>query len=57
MFSYPTSDFRRILENLVFIAEIFANREDEEIPDLPFLELARSFELKGSAGKEFKMVP
>ncbi len=57
MFSYPTSDFQRILENLVFIAEIFANREDEEIPNIPVLELARSFELKGGAWKEFKMVP
>jgi len=36
----------RLFENIIFIAEIFADREDEEIPDIPVLELAKSFELK-----------
>ncbi len=36
----------RVFDNIIFIAEIFADREDEEIPDVPILELARSFELK-----------
>jgi hypothetical protein len=46
MASYPTLDFQRIVENLVFIAEVFVDREDDEIPNLPFLELVRSFDLK-----------
>ena len=41
----------RVLDNIIFIAEIFADREDEEIPDVPMLELARSFELKKLAPK------
>ena len=36
----------RVFENIIFIAEVFADREDEEIPDVPMLELAKSFELK-----------
>jgi hypothetical protein len=39
-------DLQRILENIVFIAEVFANRPEEEIPDVPFLDLAKSFEVK-----------
>jgi hypothetical protein len=35
----------RILENLDFIAEVFKDYRSEELPDVPFLELARSFEL------------
>ena len=46
VFSYQPSDFQRILGNVVFIAEVFAARADEEIPDVPFLELARSFAVK-----------
>ena len=42
----------RVFENLIFIAEVFADREEEEIPDVPLLELARSFELRHfGAGK------
>jgi len=40
----------RLFENIIFIAEIFADREDEEIPDMPVLELAKSFELKNRTG-------
>jgi len=35
----------KIFENIIFIEEIFADRTEEEIPDVPLLELARSFEL------------
>jgi len=35
----------KVFDNLIFIAEVFADREEEEIPDVPLLELARSFEL------------
>jgi hypothetical protein len=44
--SYQPPDLQRILENIVFIAEVFASRPEEEIPDVPFLDLARSFEVK-----------
>jgi hypothetical protein len=36
----------RVFDNIIFIAEIFADREEKEIPDVPLLELARSFELR-----------
>jgi hypothetical protein len=35
----------KVFDNLIFIAEVFADREEEEIPDVPLLELARCFEL------------
>ena len=47
MSSHRASDFQKVLENVVFIAEVFGNRPEQEIPDVPFLDLARSFELKG----------
>lgn len=36
---------QRILENMAFIGEVFHGYSSEELPDVPFLELARSFEL------------
>ena len=36
----------KVFDNLIFIAEVFADREEGEIPDVPMLELARSFELR-----------
>jgi hypothetical protein len=36
----------KVFDNLIFIAEVFADREQAEIPDVPMLELARSFELR-----------
>ena len=36
----------RIFDNIIFLGDIFGNREEWEIPDVPVLELARSFELK-----------
>jgi hypothetical protein len=36
----------KVFDNLIFIAEVFADREAEEIPDVPLLELARSFDLR-----------
>ena len=38
-----------IFENILFLEEVFQSSTNEEIPDVPFLELARSFQLKGSA--------
>lgn len=46
----------RVFDNIIFIAEMFAGREDEEIPDVPILELARSFELKTLAPKPAALV-
>ena len=43
------STTKKIFENILFLEEVFQSRADEEIPDVPFLELARSFQLKGSA--------
>lgn len=35
----------KIFENLLFLAEVFGDRPDHEIPRTPFLEMARCFEL------------
>jgi len=37
---------QQIFENLVFLEKVFSDSEDEEISNIPFLELARSFELR-----------
>jgi hypothetical protein len=42
----------KVFDNLIFIAEVFADREEEEIPDVPLLELARSFELRSFERKQ-----
>jgi len=44
--SREESGIRKILENIIFLADVFAEMTDEEIPDVPFLELAKSFDLK-----------
>jgi len=36
----------RVLDNVIFLDEVFRDRTDDEIPDVPFLDLARSFELR-----------
>jgi hypothetical protein len=35
----------RIFENILFLAEVFADRPNEDIPHLPVLEMARCFVL------------
>jgi hypothetical protein len=40
------STAERIFENIIFLEDVFGNRDDDEIPDVPVLELAKSFELK-----------
>jgi hypothetical protein len=40
------SGFQKILENIIFLEDVFGEKTDEEMPDVPFLELARSFELQ-----------
>lgn len=35
----------KIFENILFLAEVFGDKNDSEIPDVPVLELARCFEL------------
>ena len=39
---------QKIFDNIIFLEDIFGDREDEEIPDIPVLELAKSFELNHS---------
>lgn len=36
----------KLLDNILFLEEVFAERANEEMPDLLFLEVAKSFELK-----------
>ena len=35
----------RILENILFLAEVFDDKAEADIPDVPVLELAKCFEL------------
>ena len=37
---------QRIFENIIFLEEVFVGGADQELPDVPVLELARCFELK-----------
>jgi hypothetical protein len=34
-----------IFENILFLEEVFGDKADEDIPDVPVLELAQCFEL------------
>ncbi|MGH7766565.1 MAG: hypothetical protein ACREQP_03865 [Candidatus Binatia bacterium] len=49
-FPQTRSAAQKIFDNIIFLGDIFGDREDEEIPDIPVLELAKSFELRGSGG-------
>jgi hypothetical protein len=35
----------RIFENILFLEEVFGDKPDADIPDVPVLELAKCFEL------------
>lgn len=36
---------KQIFDNILFLAEVFGDRPNEEIPALPVLEMARCFDL------------
>jgi hypothetical protein len=40
----------KILENILFLEEVFGDKADADFPDVPVLELARCFELSPPAG-------
>jgi len=42
----------RIFENILFLAEIFGDKSESEIPNVPVLDLARCFELKNADPKQ-----
>ena len=35
----------KIFDNIIFLAEVFGDRPEKDIPPLPVLEMARCFEL------------
>jgi len=35
----------KILDNVLFLAEVFGDREDQDIPHIPVLEMAKCFDL------------
>jgi hypothetical protein len=35
----------KIFENILFLEEVFGDKDNADIPDVPVLELAKSFEL------------
>jgi len=40
----------RIFENILFLEEVFGDKADADIPDVPVLELAKCFELSHPVG-------
>lgn len=46
MYSQVFSPLETVLENIIFIAEVFGDRPDKEIPDVPIVGVAKSFMLK-----------
>lgn len=46
----PKHVAEQIFENIMFLAEVFGDQRNEDIPSLPILEMARCFEL-ASPGK------
>ncbi|HEY3301961.1 MAG TPA: hypothetical protein VGL70_00345 [Candidatus Binatia bacterium] len=44
--THARSVAQKIFDNIIFLEDVFGDREDEEIPDIPVLELAKSFELR-----------
>jgi len=43
--SLEKTSLEKIFENLHFLVDIFGEKENKDIPNVPFLELARCFEL------------
>jgi hypothetical protein len=41
----------RILENIIFLAEIFGDQSTGDIPKVPFIDLARCFEVRNRSPK------
>lgn len=39
-------DLEKMSENLLFLAEVFGEKEESDLPKVPFLELARCFDLR-----------
>ena len=39
------TNLEKIFENLHFLADVFGDQEEKDIPKVPFLELALCFEL------------
>ena len=48
--SREESQLRKIFENIIFLADVFAEMADGEKQDVLFLALAKSFELKSREG-------
>ena len=44
--THARSVTEKIFDNIIFLENVFGDRDEEEIPDIPVLELAKSFELK-----------
>ena len=45
-FPQAKSAAQKIFDNIIFLEDVFGDRDDDEIPDIPVLELAKSFELR-----------
>jgi len=47
----------KILDNVVFLAEVFGDREDQDIPKIPVLEMANCFDLAPLPVPRFRRRP
>ena len=45
----PKHTAGKIFDNIMFLAEVFSEQRNEDIPPLPILEMARCFELVSPA--------
>jgi len=43
------SETEKILENIIFLADVFGDLPEKDLPPLPVLEMARCFELAPSS--------
>jgi len=47
----------KIFDNILFLEEVFGDRANNEIPNVPVLELARCFELPSPASQRISRRP
>lgn len=46
MGSHEKSTAGKILDNIIFLSEVFSEQADRDIPKLPVLEMAKCFDLE-----------
>ncbi len=47
----------QIFDNVLFLAEVFGDREEQDIPKIPVLEMARCFDLAPLPARQMRRRP